>query len=110
MLIENLIRNFWLGKVKLWKAFWLVGAIGGIIIGNIIIFIEENIFSNSSENPMDLTFRSKILIMFWVIYSTVGIWRSAENYSGSTFLKTSTKIYIVANCLSTIYLLFFLSF
>ena len=110
MVIENLIKNFWLGKVKLWKAFWLVGAIGGIIIGNIIIFIEENIFANPSGNPIDLTFRSKILIMFWVIYSTVGIWRSSENYNGSTFLKTSTKIYIAANCLSSIYLLFFLSF
>ena len=107
MFIENFLKNFWKGKLKLWQSFWLVGGIGGIIIGQIILFIEEKFFYNVSISPSDISIRGKALILIWVVYSTVGIWRSAENYRGSSFWKISTKIYIAANCLSTIFLLFF---
>ena len=108
MIIENFIRNFWQGKIKLWQSFWLVGGIGGILIFNLIIFIEDKIFSNSTEYLTELSFRSKLLVLIWTIFYTVGIWRSAENYNGYAFLKILTKFYIPANCLSSVYILFFL--
>ena len=107
MIIENFIKNFWNGKIKLWQSFWLVGVIGGIIVGNIIIFIEESIFSNITQSTTEISIRSKILILIWLIFYTVGIWRSAENYNGPFFLKIATKIYIAGNCLSTVFILFF---
>ena len=107
MLVENYIVNFWKGNLKLWHSFWLIGAIGGVIIGQIIVFIEETIFSFSPQYPFDFTIRGKILILIWVIFTTIGIWRSAENYTGLYFWKISTKIYIIINCLSSILLLFF---
>lgn len=110
MLIEKIISNFWQGKLKLWHSFWLVGGVGGIIVGQIIMFIEEKIFNNIGQNPFDFTFRGKILILIWVIYTTVGIWRSSENYEGNALWRSLTKIYITINCLSSIFLLFFFDF
>jgi len=107
MLFESYIINFWKGKLKLWHSFWLIGGIGGIIIGQIIVFIEEKIFSATSQYPLDFTIRGKILILIWVIFTTIGIWRSTENYKGKYIWKILTKIYITINCLSSILLLFF---
>ncbi|MBI29326.1 MAG: hypothetical protein CFH21_01156 [Alphaproteobacteria bacterium MarineAlpha5_Bin11] len=107
MVIEKYIKNFWYGRVKLWQSFWLVGGIGGIIIGRIIIFIKESLLSDYSLLPIDFSFRIKILITAWVIYSTVGIWRSAEFYQGPSYWKVIVKIYIAMNCISTFFLLFF---
>ena len=109
MIIENILKKFWLGKLKLWQSFWLVGGIGGVIIGKIIIFIEGNIFTKYTQAPIDFSFRAKLLILLWLIYTTVGIWRSAEMYNGSPFWKYSTKIYIGVNCISSIFLLFFIN-
>ena len=41
MFIEKFIINFWRGNLKLWHSFWLVGGFGGIIVSQIIIFIEQ---------------------------------------------------------------------
>ena len=98
MIFENYIINFWKGRLKLWQSFWLIGGFGGVIIGQIIVFIEEKMFSATSQYPLDFTIRGKILIL---------IWRSAENYKGAYIWKVSTKIYIIINCLSSILLLFF---
>ena len=29
--LENFILNYWSGKEKLWKAFWLIGIVGRIV-------------------------------------------------------------------------------
>ena len=110
MFIEKFIISFWQGKMKLWQSFWLVGGIGGIIITQIIIFIEEIIFSNPIESPLGFSLRGKILVLIWIIYSTTGIWRSAEKYKESTLSKIAAKIYVTINCLSSILLLFFFDF
>ena len=92
MIIEKYIIYFWQGKLKLWQSFWLVGGLVGIIIGQILIFLKEFIFSNYAQNPNDFPIGIKLLILMWIIYSTVGIWRSSENYKGYYFWKISTKI------------------
>ena len=122
MFLENYIKDFWRGKLKLWHSFWIVGGIGGILIGQIIIFIEKTFFSSSSLNLLEFSTRGKILILIWVVFSTIGIWRSAENYNGPSFLKIildisekySSKTLIVgaitipSKCLKTIFRICFL--
>ena len=110
MIIEKYIIHFWQGKLKLWQSFWLVGGLVGIIIGQILIFLKEFIFSNYAQNPNDFPIGIKLLILVWIFYSTVGIWRSSENYKGYYFWKISTKIYIIINAISSFLLLFFFSF
>ena len=104
--VENAVGNLVIhlcGNIRQ----WIVGGIGGILIGQIIILIEKTFFSSSSLNLLEFSTRGKILILIWVVFSTIGIWRSAENYNGPSFLKIITKIYVAVNCFSSIYILFF---
>jgi hypothetical protein len=87
--MKNLINNFWLGKIPLWKSYWLVGelinALFILIIFNFEIFLFNNEFSNSILflDLSNFSFISKIILIFWTIFITMGIWRSAENYKGN---------------------------
>ena len=87
--MKNIIQNFWNGKISLWKSYWLVGELLNGIIILIIINFEITIFNNNIENQFplfsfeDFHLLSKIIIIFWTMFITVGIWRSAENYKGS---------------------------
>ncbi len=89
MNIQIKIEDFWLGKISLWKSYWIVGElINGLII--ILIFnIELRFFNNTNlfQNIPLVSFNhlhivNKLIILFWTIFITVGIWRSAENYQG----------------------------
>ena len=88
--MNNVINNFWNGNVKLWKSYWLVGELLNALIIVIILNIEIIFFNNSlikSQIPFfnfnDFNLISKIFLVFWTIFITVGIWRAAEKYHGN---------------------------
>ena len=104
--MKNLIKNFWHGDIRLWKSYWLVGEFLNALFILIIFNIEFYIFNNSKFLNLlpfldfkNFSFISKIIILFWTIFITVGIWRSAEKYKGSiiwiiaTFLFLSYRIF-----------------
>ena len=101
-----LIKNFFEGKIQLWKSYWLVGELlNGIVL--LILFNLEIYFFNTNSsvsqipflNFSNLTLFSKVLIFSWTIFISIGIWRSAENYKGNiiwillTFLIISYRCY-----------------
>ena len=51
-------------------------------------------FSATSQYPLDFTIRGKILILIWVIFTTIGIWRSAENYKGNIIWIVATFLFL----------------
>ncbi len=86
----SIFSSFWNGKIALWKSYWLVGELLNAIALLIIFNLEIHIFGNNKFleffpiiNYSDLTLFSKLTILFWSIYITVGIWRSAEKYKGN---------------------------
>ena len=88
--MNNVINNFWNGDVNLWKSYWLVGELLNALIIVIILNIEIIFFNNSlirSQIPFfnfnDFNLLSKIFLIFWTIFITVGIWRAAEKYQGN---------------------------
>ena len=102
----TVMNNFWLGKISLWKSYWLVGELLNALVLLLILKIEIYFFKNNDFivllpflNFNDFTIVSKILILSWSIYITVGIWRSAENYGGNfiwiflTLLVLSYRIF-----------------
>ena len=114
---NNFIKNFFEGRVKLWKSYWLVGELlNGVVI--LIIFNLEiylfNTNSSVSQIPFldfsNFTLLSKIIIFIWTVFISIGIWRSAENYKGSPLIRNITKIYIVLNFITTLYVFFFFNF
>ena len=104
--MENLIRKFWVGEIPLWRSYWLIGellnALFILLIFNIEIYIFDNSKFTSSLPFLDFSnfsVISKLLIIVWTSFLTVGIWRSAENYKGNiiwivaTFLFLSYRIF-----------------
>ena len=114
MISTNLIKDFFDGEIKLWKSYWLVGELlNGLVL--LIIFNLEIYFFNTSSsvaqipflNFSNLTILSKIIIFFWTIFISIGIWRSAENYKGSLIWIILTFIIVAYRCYS-LRLIFFI--
>ena len=123
MTINNLLKDFFEGKIKLWKAFWLVGLVHSFALFFIIPIFEKNILNNSEiyvfvqinqetfELPdfTKLSFISKLLVILSTLYVTIGIWRSCEKYNGSLFWIIIVFIYLsFNNIIPTIYLVLYL--
>ena len=104
----NLILLFYYGKIKLWKSYWLVGELLNSLFV-LLIFNFEIFFFNNNQFTGSILFLdfanftslSKIILIIWTIFISVGIWRSAENYKGNiiwiiaTFLFLSYRIFIL---------------
>ena len=104
--MEKIYSRFFRGEITLWRSYWLVGELLNALFILLIFNIEIYLFGNNeftSSLPF-LDFRnfsvlSKIILIFWTIFITIGIWRSAENYKGSiiwiiaTFLFLSYRIF-----------------
>ena len=111
---KQIVNDFWNGKIKLWKSYWLVGELlNGLVL--LIIFNLEIYFFNTNSsvsqipflNFSNLTILSKTVIFLWTIFISVGIWRSAENYKGSIIWIILTFIIVAYRCYS-LRLIFFI--
>ena len=104
--MENFIKRFWFGEISLWRSYWLVGELLNALFILAIFNFEIYLFGNNQPSNSLLfldfsyfSFLSKILLIIWTIFITVGIWRSAENYKGSiiwiigTFLFLSYRVF-----------------
>ena len=109
-----LIKNFFEGKIQLWKSYWLVGELlNGIVL--LILFNLEIYFFNTNSsvsqipflNFSNLTLFSKVIIFSWTIFISIGIWRSAENYKGNIIWILLTFVIISYRCYS-LRLIFFI--
>ena len=99
--MQKIINNFWNGKITLWRSYWLVGellnALFILLVFNFEIYIfGNNQFSNSLPflDFSNFSFLSKITLIIWTIFLTIGIWRSAENYKGSIIWILATFLFL----------------
>ena len=109
----NIFYSFWYGKVTLWIAYWLVGELLNVLVMLAIFNIEIYIFNNNLFlqllpflNFSQFHIFSKLLILIWSIYITVGIWRSAENYKGN-FIWTILTLLVLSYRIFALRLVFF---
>ena len=109
----DIFYTFWYGKVTLWKAYWLVGELLNVVVMLVIFNIEIYIFDNNNFlqllpllNFSQFHIFSKLLILIWSIYITVGIWRSAENYKGLCIWTVLTLL-VLSYRIFTLRLVFF---
>ena len=109
-----LIKNFFEGKIKLWKSYWLVGELlNGVVL--LIIFNLEIYFFKTNSSVSQIPFLnfsnfnifSKFIIFFWTIFISIGIWRAAENYKGNLIWIILTFIILAYRCYS-LRLIFFI--
>ena len=111
---KQIVNDFWNGKIKLWKSYWLVGELLNGLVLLIIFNLEIYLFNTNSSvsqipflNFSNLTILSKIIIFSWTIFISIGIWKSAENYKGSIIWIILTFIIVAYRCYS-LRLIFFI--
>ena len=111
--MNNFLNNFWLGKVSLWKSYWIIGELINSLVILLIYNVEIRFFRNISFyeglpflNFSNLSFISKIIFFIWSIFITVGIWRSAEAYKGKIIWIILTLIVLSYRIFSLRILLF----
>ena len=101
MNFSTLLNDFFQGRIKLWKSFWIVGEfIFGIVI-LLLLQIDKYFLSYQSNhsnnisifNLNNLSLLSKLFLVAWTFFVSIGVWRAAENYKGSLFLILFIFIY-----------------
>ena len=99
--MQNLLYNFWYGKITLWKSYWIVGELINALILLLIFNIEITYFKNINlANQLlflsfdNFHFLNKITLLIWTTFITIGIWRSAENYKGNLIWIILTLIFL----------------
>ena len=125
MNVRKQLIIFWYGKIKLWKAFWIIGILHALLLNYLIPLIEKNIFNKDKifiimqiqnyQIPVldfiKVHFISKIIIIISTLFVTIGIWRSAENYNGNFILILITLTYLsFNNLLPTLKFIFLMLF
>ena len=87
--MSNFLFNFWYGRITLWKSYWLIGELINSLVVLLIYNIEIRLLNNInlySQLPFlnftNFSLMSKLILLLWTIFITIGIWRSAEAYNG----------------------------
>ena len=101
MIKINLIQDFFEGKIKLWKSFWIVGELIYGFLLLVLLQLDKYFFSDLSErsnylsifNLNNLSFISKLFLILITLYISIGVWRAAENYRGSILIILLVFIY-----------------
>ena len=101
MIKINLIQDFFEGKIKLWKSFWIVGELIYGFLLLVLLQLDKYFFSDLSErsnylsifNLNNLSFISKLFLILITLFISIGVWRAAENYKGSIFVILFVFIY-----------------
>ena len=101
MIKINLINDFFEGKIKLWKSFWIAGELIYGFLLLVLLQLDKYLFSELSErsnylsifNLNNLSVISKLFLILITIFISIGVWRSAENYRGSILIILLVFIY-----------------
>ena len=83
----NSINRFWNGDVSLPKSYWLIGWLLAfpIIFNSLTIMADINFYFGAA------------LLVIWIGFSTVGIWRASDKYEGKKAWAVCTKIWLCMN-------------
>jgi len=99
--MKKIIAQFYKGEITLWKSYWLVGELLYALFILLIFNLEKYLFDNiqfSSPLPfLDLSnfsLLSKLTLVIWTVFITIGIWRSAENYRGNIVWIIATLLFL----------------
>ena len=101
MIKINLIQDFFEGKIKLWKSFWIAGELIYGFLLLVLLQLDKYLFSELSErsnylsifNLNNLNFISKLFLVLITMFISIGVWRAAENYKGSILIILLVFIY-----------------
>lgn len=82
------LKNFFEGKLSLALSFWVFGFISLSVLGLIAVLIYPSMRFASMRF-------ARLIVYPYLIYASIGIWRSSDNYKGKKIFAILAKIMIV---------------
>jgi len=80
---KHLFKKFIDGDLSLALSFWVIGLIGLLLLGLIVtLILPKMIFVRLITYP-------------YLIYASIGIWKSSEKYKGKKIFSILAKIMVV---------------
>ena len=80
---KHLFKKFIDGDLSLALSFWVIGLIGLLLLGLIVtLILPKMIFVRLITYP-------------YLIYASIGIWKSSEKYNGKKIFSILAKIMVV---------------
>jgi hypothetical protein len=70
----------WTGTARLWQAYWLLGVAGQLFI-MLLLALAGTLFWHSPKDDFWFNPTACAVVIAWVIFSGVSIWRCAPNAS-----------------------------
>ena len=99
--MENTINRFWKGEITLWRSYWLIGELLNALFILVIINLDIYLLGNNEVTNYipfldfsNFSLLLKLILVFWTVFISIGIWRSAENYNGSIIWIIATFIFL----------------
>ncbi len=90
----NYFAEFYDGKLSLPHSYWIFGIAYSIAVGIIIaIFVVAFGLPDKTINVLSLP---------WIIFITIGVWRSSDKYKGSKFWSVLAKIAVILSVIQTV--------
>lgn len=90
----DFVGKYWRGEQRLWKAFWLFGA-----LGNLIMSMTQKLIAVAS---LEVATLFSILALIYGIWSIVSIWNCAYNVNWRWWGHI-TRGYIILQIVLTIF-------
>lgn len=96
----DLVRLIWSGQMLLWRVYWLYWIGGNLFFA----FVSEYIGAVHDGNVamMSTALLVYLTTIAYTIIVAVGVWRSANNYTGSKAYQVLAKLSIVMAVLRTV--------
>ena len=91
---KNYFMKFFDGELSLPHSYWLVGIVYSIVVGILAAVI---ILSFSLPDKT-----LSVLVLPWIIFISIGIWRSSDKYKGPKFWAILAKIAVVISVIQSI--------
>ena len=92
---SNMLKLIWTGELGLWKTFWLLG-VGGILFAASPIFAAMLALTDVPDDDTASWFLAALAFLFaYQIWVSVGIWQTANLYSGDRQWAILAKMCVV---------------
>ncbi|MBK7664171.1 MAG: hypothetical protein IPJ21_11610 [Sterolibacteriaceae bacterium] len=98
-----MIGRLWRGEIDLYKAFWLYGVLGLVLLGLVSGFMVDRL-ARSGATPA-VVFFSFVVVAFslgYLVLVAVGIWRSAPNHDSPRAWSHAARAVVVLVVLSEV--------
>jgi len=94
---QNYFLRLFRGKISLPMTYWVWFLFVTFVFGISLDFFGEQLGINPTSTQALILFGSSILVMCYIIFILIAVWRSATNHDGSRFWANVAKIVVVVN-------------